>query len=185
MLLDAHGIKAHVDGLGVSAYKIMIKHPDTLRNPTHLRRAFANAIIVDGSKRDKVSLESTVIVTTAGMLSGGPVLYYLKKLYKDPKSKILLTGYQAEGTNGRMALENGMIENDGVIQQLGIKVEQYDFSAHCGDKELKGIVTDFCDRGTEHVFTMHGEDTEGFAEWIRNETGADAQAPQLGDHFTV
>lgn len=184
MLLDAHGIKAYVDGLGVSAYKIMIKHPDTLRNPTHLRRAFSNAIIVDGPKRDKVPLESTVIVTTAGMLSGGPVLYYLKKLYKDPKSKILLTGYQVEGTNGRMALDNGMIENDGVIQQLGIKVEQYDFSAHCGDKELKGIVKDFCDRGTEHVFTMHGEDTEGFAEWIRNETGIDAQAPQLGDHFT-
>ena len=39
------------------------------------------------------------------MLNGGPVLYYLKKKYKDPKSKIILTGYQVEGTNGRMALE--------------------------------------------------------------------------------
>jgi putative mRNA 3-end processing factor len=185
MLLDAHGIKAYVDGLGVSAYKIMIKHPDTLRNPTHLRKAFANAIMVYGPKRDKIPLESTVIVTTAGMLSGGPVLYYLKKLYRDPKSKILLTGYQVEGTNGRMALDNHVIENDGVIQQLGIKVEQYDFSAHCGDRELKTIVRDFCDRGTEHVFTMHGEDTEGFAEWIRSETGVNVHAPQLGDHFTI
>ncbi len=185
MLLDAHGIKAYVDGLGVSAYKMMIKHPDALRNPAHLRRAFSNAIMVDGPKRDRVPLESTVIVTTAGMLNGGPVLYYLKKLYKDPKSKILITGYQVEGTNGRMALDNGIIDNDGVIQQLGIKVEQYDFSAHCGDRELKQIVRSFSDRGTEHVFTMHGEDTEGFAEWVRNETGLDAHAPQLGDRFTV
>lgn len=185
MLLDAHGITAYVDGLGVTAYKIMIKHPEALRNPTHLRRAFTNAIAVDGSKRDKVPLESSVIVTTAGMLNGGPVLHYLKKLYKDPKSKILITGYQVEGTNGRMALDNGIIDNGGVIQQLGIKVEQYDFSAHCGDRELKEIVKDFCDRGTEQVFTVHGEDTEAFAEWVRNETGVEAHAPELGNSFLI
>jgi len=40
------------------------------------------------------------------MLNGGPVLYYLSRLYKDPKSKILLTGYQVEGTNGRTGPSN-------------------------------------------------------------------------------
>ncbi|WP_205804317.1 MBL fold metallo-hydrolase [Methanolobus halotolerans] len=185
MLLDAHGIRAYVDGMGVAAYKLMMKYPHYLRNPAHLKRAFGHATMVAGIKRNRVPLESSVIVTTAGMLNGGPVMYYLKKLFKDPKSKILITGYQVEGTNGRMALDNGVIENDGVIQQLGIKVEQYDFSAHCGDRELKAIVSEFCNRGTEHVFTMHGEDTECFAEWIRAETGVDAHAPELGEEFTV
>jgi len=183
MLLESHGIRAYVDGMGVSAYKLMMKYPHYIRNPNQLKRAFKNATIVSGRKRDKVPLESSVIVTTAGMLNGGPVMYYLKKIFKDPKSKILITGYQVEGTNGRMALDNGVIENDGVIQQLGIKVEQYDFSAHCGDRELKSIVSEFCDRGTEHVFTMHGEDTESFAEWIREEIGVDAHAPELGEKF--
>lgn len=185
MLLEAHGIRSYVDGMGVSAYKLMMKYPHYLRNPTHLKRAFDHATMVAGNKRDRVPLESSVIVTTAGMLNGGPVMYYLKKLSRDRKSKILITGYQVEGTNGRMALDNGVIENDGVIQQLGIKVEQYDFSAHCGDRELKAIVSEFCDRGTEHVFTMHGEDAQGFAEWVRTEIGVDAHAPELGEKFNV
>ena len=185
MLLDAHGISAHVDGMGVAAYKIMAKHPNYLRNPTHLKKAFDNARMVNGRKRDKIQLESSVIITTAGMLNGGPVMYYLKKLYKDAKSKIMITGYQVEGTNGRMALDTGVIENDGMLQHLKIKVEQYDFSAHCGDRELKTIVKEFCDNGTEDVFTMHGEDSEGFAQWINDEIGVNAHAPELGERIIV
>ncbi len=185
MLLDAHGIRAYVDGMGVQAYKIMSKHPDYIRNPTHLKRAFDNSIMVKGRKRDSIDLESSVIVTTAGMLNGGPVLHYIKKLYKDPKSKIILTGYQVEGTNGRMALDTGNIENDGVIQYLKPKVEQYDFSAHSGDRELKEMVRDFCDRGTENVFTMHGDNCEGFADWIKEEIGVKAFAPETGQRFSI
>ncbi len=185
MLLDAHGISAHVDGMGVAAYKIMASHPQYLRNPTHLKKAFANARMVNGRKRDRIPLDSSVIITTAGMLNGGPVMHYLKKLYKDAKSKLMLTGYQVEGTNGRMAVDTGVIENDGVLQHLKIKVEQYDFSAHCGDRELKAIVNEFCDNGTENVFTMHGEDAESFAQWITEEIGVNAHAPELGERITV
>ncbi|MDG6243869.1 MAG: MBL fold metallo-hydrolase [Methanolobus sp.] len=185
MLLDAHGIRAYVDGMGVQAYKIMSKHPEYIRNPTHLKRAFDNAIMVHGHKRDSIKLESSVIVTTAGMLNGGPALYYINKLYKDPKSKIILTGYQVEGTNGRMAMDTGNIENNGAIQHLKPKVEQYDFSAHSGDRELKEMVKDFCDRGTESVFTMHGDDCEGFADWVKEEIGVKAIAPQLGERFSI
>jgi putative mRNA 3-end processing factor len=185
MLLDAHGIRAYVDGMGVRAYKLMSKHPDYIRNPTHLKKAFDNSTAVKGRKRDSVRLESSVIVTTAGMLNGGPVLYYIGKKFKDPKSKIILTGYQVEGTNGRMAMDTGIIENDGVIQYLKPKIEQYDFSAHSGDKELKEMVKDFCDRGTEHVFTMHGDNCEGFADWITEEIGVKAFAPEIGERFSI
>lgn len=185
MLLDAHGIRAYVDGMGVQAYKIMSNHPDYIRNPTHLERAFDNATMVNGRKREGIRLESAAIVTTAGMLNGGPVLYYINRLHRDPKSKIILTGYQVEGTNGRMAMDTGNIENDGAIQHLKPKIEQYDFSAHSGDRELKEMVKDFCDRGTEQVFTMHGENCEGFADWIEEEIGVKSSAPLLGERFTV
>ncbi|MEZ5335030.1 MAG: MBL fold metallo-hydrolase [Methanolobus sp.] len=185
MLLDAHGIRAYVDGMGTQAYKIMSKHPDYIRNPTHLERAFDNATMVKGRKRNTLRLESSVIVTTAGMLNGGPVLHYINRVYKDPKSKIILTGYQVEGTNGRMAMDTGNIDNEGVIQHLKPKIEQYDFSAHSGDKELKEMVKDFCDRGTEKVFTMHGDNCEGFADWIKEEIGVEAYAPEIGDRFNI
>jgi putative mRNA 3-end processing factor len=172
MLLDAHGIHPYVDGMGSLAYKLMMQHPDYLRNHTHLKKAYKNASIVRGRKRESVPLDASVIITTAGMLNGGPVLHYINKLYNDPKSKIMLSGY-------------GIIDNDGVIQQLRTKIEQYDFSAHCDDRELKDIVKEFCDMGTENVFVMHGDNTEMFAEWITQEIGVEAHAPANGDEFIL
>ncbi|MGP8321039.1 MAG: MBL fold metallo-hydrolase [Methanosarcinaceae archaeon] len=185
MLLDSHGIHPYVDGMGTMAYKLMMHHTDYLRNHTHLKKAYKNAVIVKGRKRDSIPLDSSIIITTAGMLNGGPVLHYIDKLYNDPKSKIMLSGYQVEGTNGKMAIDKGIIDNDGIIRNLHIKVEQYDFSAHCGDKELKDIVKEFCDTGTEKVFVMHGDNTEMFAEWVLQEIGVEAHAPVNGDEFLL
>ncbi len=183
MLLDAYGIRAYVDGMGRDVYKILKKYPEYLRNPDLLDRAFERATQVKNHLRESVLGEPAVIVTTAGMLNGGPVLYYLSRLYNDPGSKILLTGYQVEGTNGRLALEHRMIETRGDILSLKPAIEQYDFSAHCGDRELKQLVKDFCDKGTERVFVMHGEKTEAFAEWISEEIGVEAYAPANGGSF--
>lgn len=183
MLLDAHGIQAYVDGMGRDVYKILKKYPEYLKNPELLDRAFGRAISVKDQHRDSVLKEPSVIVTTAGMLNGGPVLYYLSRLYKDPSSKVLLTGYQVEGTNGRLALEHRFVETRGDILTLKPRVEQYDFSAHSGDSELKKVVKDFCRKGTERVFVMHGNKTEIFAQWISEEIGVDAYAPANGELF--
>jgi putative mRNA 3-end processing factor len=184
MLLDAHGIRAYVDGMGRDVYKILKKYPEYLRNPDLLDRAFGRAISVKDRQRDSILKEPSVIVTTAGMLNGGPVLHYLSRLYKDPKSKILLTGYQVEGTNGRLALKHGVIETDGAVLALKPRIEQYDFSAHSGDSELKKLVKDFCRKGTERVFVMHGDKTEVFAQWISEEIGVEAYAPANGESFS-
>ncbi len=183
MLLDAHGIRAYVDGMGRDVYKILQKYPEYLRNPKLLDRAFGRAISVKDKQRDSILKKPSVIVTTAGMLNGGPALHYLSRLYKDPKSKIMLTGYQVEGTNGRLALKHGVIETEGDVLTLKPKIEQYDFSAHSGDGELKKLVKDFCKKGTERVFVMHGEKTEVFAQWISEEIGVDAYAPANGESF--
>ncbi|WP_440948605.1 MBL fold metallo-hydrolase [Methanosarcina sp. T3] len=184
MLLDAHGITAYVDGMGRDVYKLLRKYPEYLRNPELLDRAFDRAISVKDKQRESVLKEPSVIVTTAGMLNGGPVLYYLSRLYKDPNSKVLLTGYQVEGTNGRLALKHGVIETGGDVLALKPGIEQYDFSAHSGDSELKKLVKDFCKKGTERVFVMHGDKTETFAQWISEEIGVEAYAPANGESFT-
>lgn len=183
MLLDAHGIRAYVDGMGRDVYKILQKYPEYLRNPELLDRAFGRAISVKDKQRDSILKKPSVIVTTAGMLNGGPALHYLSRLYKDPKSKIMLTGYQVEGTNGRLALKHGVIETEGDVLTLKPKIEQYDFSAHSGDGELKKLVKDFCKKDTERVFVMHGEKTEVFAQWISEEIGVNAYAPANGESF--
>ncbi|MGB9635585.1 MAG: MBL fold metallo-hydrolase, partial [Candidatus Micrarchaeia archaeon] len=49
--------------------------------------------------------EGSIIVTTSGMLKGGPVLTYLKHLGNDKRNLLLFVGYQAPGTPGRALLD--------------------------------------------------------------------------------
>ncbi|WP_230740550.1 MBL fold metallo-hydrolase [Methanooceanicella nereidis] len=185
MILKEYGISCYVDGMGVEVTKIMLKDPQYLRDPNRLKTAFGAATTVKPGMRRAVLDEPSVVVTTAGMLNGGPVLYYLQRMYDDPKSKLMLTGYQVENTNGRNALENGYVDIDGEIFPLRCKLEQYSFSAHSGDSELKDIVRYMCDRGTEHVFCVHGDKTEEFAGWVEKEIGVKAYAPKIGEEYLI
>ncbi|MCS4542355.1 MAG: beta-CASP ribonuclease aCPSF1 [Euryarchaeota archaeon] len=57
-----------------------------------------------GSSEERTKIiegEPSVIVATSGMMTGGPVLEYFKKLAEDPKNILLFVGYQAEGSLGR------------------------------------------------------------------------------------
>ncbi len=185
MILHKHKITPYVDGMGKEVSKILEKHPQYLKDVKKLRRAVRNAISVERGKREKVLEEPSAIVTTAGMLNGGPALFYISKLYNDEKSKIILTGYQVEGTNGDMALSRGVINLGHRTVKLRMGVEQYDFSAHADDSQLKKLVEVVAKRGVETVFTVHGERTEEFAEWIREELGIDAYAPSNGDVYVI
>ncbi|MEM0350681.1 MAG: MBL fold metallo-hydrolase, partial [Archaeoglobaceae archaeon] len=178
-------ITPYVDGMGREVFKILERYPDYIRDPKALRRAYKNAIWVEWKKREDVLKEPSVIVTTAGMLNGGPALFYLSRVYNDPKSKLIITGYQVEGTNGDMALKLGMINLGTRIVKLKMKVEQYDFSAHADDSQLKEFVRASADKGVEIVFTVHGEKCDEFASWIRENVGIDAFAPKNGDVFVI
>ena len=183
MILHAYGLTPYVDGMGVDVLEILRRHPSFLRDEKKLESAFNNVIFVNSKRRVDVISEPSIVVTTAGMLNGGPALYYLSKKYDDPKSRVLLTGYQVEDTNGAKAINHRYVETRGRILNLKAKVEQYDFSAHADDSGLKKIVSEFVKRGTEQVFTVHGENTKEFAEWIEENCGCTAFAPVNGDEI--
>lgn len=185
MILHSYGLTPYVDGMGLSVFSLFRNHPSFLKDAKAMNDAFSDAQFVNSKKRKKALSEPSVIVTTAGMLSGGPVLYYLKKIHEDTRSKVLLTGYQIEGTNGRRLVEEGCVETNGEIVKVNTGVEQYDFSAHAGDSELKKLVSGFCRNGTEVVFMVHGEHTEEFAAWASDNFGCDAIAPKNGEEFII
>ena len=185
LLLKKNKLQAHVDGMGVDVFNLIKRSPDSVRDIRKLENCFSSSSIVEPKERKDIIDEPGIIVTSAGMINGGPVLYYIGRIYDDPISKIHLTGYQAEDTNGRRALESGYIENNNDTQHLLCGLELYDFSAHAGDAQLKAIVKKCCDRGTEKVFPVHGDDTEGFASWIREEIGVDAKAPSRAETIYI
>ncbi|NJD76555.1 MAG: MBL fold metallo-hydrolase [Candidatus Methanoperedens sp.] len=177
LVLKKHGLQAYVDGMGVDVFNIIKRSPEYVRDILKLEKIFTNSNIMKPEQRKEIIREPAVIVTSAGMLNGGPVLYYISEMGNDPKSKIHLTGYQVEGTNGRTAIERGYIEDRNEIKHLNCRIELFDFSAHCGDAQLKDLVKKFCDNGTRTVIPVHGDNTSGFADWVKEEIGVESIAP--------
>ena len=114
--------------------------------------------IEDRSARSKVVSEgqSCIIVTTSGMIIGGPILYYLTKLAGSPQNKLIQTGYQAAGTTGRLLQEGAKeITIDGRKVKIGLSVENYHLSAHGDRPQLNTLIKKV--QGLRKIFLVHGE----------------------------
>jgi putative mRNA 3-end processing factor len=170
-----------MDGMGKTVTRMYLDHPEYLRSPKKLANADKRGHVVKNPKMKDQALNGEVIVTTSGMLDGGPVLSYLEKFKDDPKSAVLLTGYQVEGTNGRRLVDTGMIDFYGQLQKIACEVKSYDFSAHAGHSELIEFVKG-C--SPERVVLMHGDDRELLAEPLRKE-GFEVITPVNGKSFDL
>jgi len=166
MLLARTGLDTWLDGMGQKVNRIMLGEPGFLKDPSALRKAEGRAHNVRGEYLRTAASRGEVIVTTGGMLDGGPILTYLRRLKDDPKSCVFLTGYQVKGTNGRMLMEKGLIDLGSGPERIEPKVEFYDFSAHCGHSELVRFVKG-C--GPEKVVLFHGDDREKLAADLESE----------------
>ncbi|MEM2924399.1 MAG: MBL fold metallo-hydrolase [Methanocellales archaeon] len=185
LVLNNYGLKPYLDGMGLDVCQILLNWESYLKDPKGFKLAFQNAIIVKPEMRSEIIKSPNIIITTAGMLNGGPVLYYLSRLHSDPRNSLLLTGYQAEGTNGKAALERKQIEISGSILDLKMNVEYFDFSAHCGDVELKTSIQRFIENGVREIFIVHSERAVEFASWIEQNYDVNAIAPKNGDEFEI
>lgn len=179
LVCDAHDIDCYLDGMGKQVTQLLRQYPDFLRDASALRRAKSNARFVTGKdgQRERIASQNTVILTTAGMLSGGPVVSYIPQIRTHPTNKITLTGYQVEGTPGRELLDTGRAEFDGRVLPVSAQLEQYDFSAHADRDGLLSFLDSYRD---STVLVNHGDDCQGFAADLRAD-GITASAPARGE----
>ncbi len=171
-----------MDGMARKATDIVMRHGSFIRNSDVLGEALQKITIVgNGQHRADAVSGPNIILTTAGMLNGGPVLDYITRL--NPASKIFLTGYQVEGTNGRKLVENKPISLDGSRQRIRTPWSYYDFSAHAGGGDLREYVRK---SNPEVVVCVHGErqSSEAFAAQL-NADGFKAYAPQIGESLRL
>lgn len=179
----AHDIDCYVDGMGKQVTQSLRQYPDFLRDPEALRQAKSNARFVTGrdGQRARIAAQNTAILTTAGMLTGGPAMTYIPEIRSNPVNKIAMTGYQVEGTPGRELLETGRAEIDGRVMPVSAQVESYDFSAHADRNGLLDFLGSYRDTV---VCINHGDRCADFAATLRND-GYDARAPELNEIITV
>jgi len=137
-------------------------------------------------RHDVFEQRKTVILSTSGMLNGGPVLSYLEHLGQSRKNTLILVGYQAEGTRGRALLEGAkQLQLRDKRIDIELKVAQAPFTAHSDHRELVHFAKSI--NGLKKVFVVHGEGgkSEELAKAIEKATGAEAIVPSLGETHDI
>jgi putative mRNA 3-end processing factor len=159
---------------------IYLDLPGFLKSRNAFRKSVGRVHQVRGRRmRESVLDNSDVIITTSGMLDGGPALGYIDQLAADPKSAIFLSGYQVEGTNGRSLLETGIINIAGAPVKPEMQLEFFDLSAHAGHDDLVKFVKEV---DPQTVILCHGEDRPKLEEAL---DGYRVILPMNGHEFEV
>jgi putative mRNA 3-end processing factor len=179
---ERYDIECYVDGMGTRVTELFRQSPNFLRDERVLQRAKSHARFVSNpGQRERIAEQNTVIITTSGMLSGGPAMTYVPAIRDHPVNKIAFVGYQVAGTPGRELLETGRAEIDGQVMPVSAQVEQYDFSAHADRQGLLDFLDDYRDA---QVLVTHGDRCSAFATELRG-AGFDTSAPERGETVVV
>ncbi|MEM2034731.1 MAG: MBL fold metallo-hydrolase RNA specificity domain-containing protein, partial [Candidatus Caldarchaeum sp.] len=127
----------------------------------------------------------TVIVSTSGMLEGGPVLKYLKGFAGDENNLLVFVSYQVEGTLGRTLLkgvrEVTLRNEEGRAEPLNVKmqVDKVDgFSGHSSRQQLINYVRRINPK-PRNIILVHGEEeaVDSLAEALARTTPATIFTP--------
>ena len=180
-------VPIYFDGMGVRITKIMLnQNPSYLKNHAKLKSAFLNTNIVKENRKyvmEDLRKNGGIIVSTAGMLSGGPILHYIDDFWNDSRSSLILTGYQMKNTIGRILLDTGKLTIGELYIEPKFEVAHYEFSAHADMDELRTIVKK---ANPENLIIQHGEEESitPFKEWAI-ENGFNTFTPQLQDKLKI
>ncbi len=135
--------------------------------------------------------EPAVIVTSSGMLTGGPSVYYARRLAPDERHAILITGYQDEESAGAALLSLATADPatprrlmlEGQEVEVRCAVDRYNLSAHADGDELASLAAGVRPR---LVALVHGEDGARAALLERLvAAGHTCVAPHNGDTLSL
>ena len=128
-----------------------------------------------------------VIISSAGMMTGGRILHHLKRRLPDASCTIVLGGFMAAGTRGRRLQEGeDHLRIHGRDIPVLAAIEQVSgLSGHADRSDLlrwlKPLPT------PRRVFLTHGEQRSAtaLAEKLSDDRGWDAVVPDLGETFDL
>ncbi len=166
-------VPVYLDGMIYEATAIHTSYPEYLNNDLRdlifhkginpfLARCFVQ---VESPKQRTEIIEGPpcVILATSGMLNGGPVLEYLKRLGPDERNKLVIVGYQAEGTLGRR-IQKGWkelplsVEGKTQTVKINLDVTTVDgFSGHSDRQQLMEYMRRIYPK-PGRVLTNHGDE---------------------------
>ncbi len=171
--------------------------------PEYLAREVRNSILHEGvnpfqsdyftivehpsAREEIVDGDQCIIIATSGMLEGGPVIDYFKRLASDERNTIIFVSYQIEGTRGRRVqkglAETPIINNEGRIEIIksNMKAETINgFSGHSDRRQIINYIRRLMPK-PERIIVCHGERTKclGLASFLRRRHNIETIVPEI------
>jgi metallo-beta-lactamase family protein len=175
--------RAHPECFDEETLRLLAEHPD-LFGERHVRYVEK----VDESIALNRHPGPCVIISASGMCEAGRVLHHLKHNIEDPRSTVLIAGYQAEGTLGRRLVERQPAVRI-LGQELAVQAEVVvlnGLSSHADHGDLLRSLGPLAN-ARRRVRLVHGEPgrAEALAEALRAAGFADVAVPDRGDSVTI
>ena len=169
-------VPVHLDGMIWEATAIHTTYPEYLRDDLRDRifHEDENPFLaeqfnhIDGGEEERQEVADggpCIILSTSGMVTGGPIMSWLRHLGSEENSTMTFVGYQAQGTLGRR-IQNGWDEipvsrdgGRGNTMTMQMDVETVDgFSGHADRQGLENFVRTMNPR-PEKVLCVHGDES--------------------------
>lgn len=129
-----------------------------------------------------------IIIAGSGMSSGGRVLHHEINFLPDPKSTLLLMGYQALGTLGRQIQDKPKeVEINGELVAIRARVEMISgYSSHKDSDNLVEMISDTAET-VKKVFVVMGEPGASMflAQKLHEYLNIDAVYPERGKVYEL
>ncbi|ADQ05206.1 RNA-metabolising metallo-beta-lactamase [Caldicellulosiruptor owensensis OL] len=146
-------------------------------------------VVSDKKQREEIisSSDPCVIISSSGMLTGGPSLFYAEKIVQSQNALVAITGYQDEEAPGRKLLElaelpesEKKINLNGKEYEVKCRVEKYGLSAHSDRDKILGFLATLRPRTV--IFVHGSEDAiSQISDMAVKELDANIVVPQNGE----
>jgi metallo-beta-lactamase family protein len=129
-----------------------------------------------------------IVIAGAGMSHGGRIQHHEIRYLNDPKNALLLIGYQAAGSIGRL-LQDGARHVTILGNDVPVRAQIATLSGYSAHKDRDGLIeyASHFKKGTKRVFVTMGEPRSSLflVQRLRDYLGLNAVAPKLGDRVSI
>jgi len=128
-----------------------------------------------------------IVIASSGMMNGGRILHHLARRLPDPRTTVLVAGFQAAGTRGRTLLEGAReLRIHGRDVPVAAAIRRIDaLSGHADRREMDRWLGDL--PAPRCTFLVHGEPNaaRGMSHLLHSGRGWTTHVPALGEVATL
>jgi metallo-beta-lactamase family protein len=144
---------------------------------------------VEESKKINTKQGPAIVISANGMCTAGRIKHHLKHNLWRPGVSIIIVGFQAQGTTGRMIVDGAKTVTI-FGEKVAVRAKVFTiggFSAHADQADLLKWVGHFTEKSKPRVFVIHGEpmSSEALTGAIKEQFGLDAYIPRWREVLTL